>query len=128
MQPGYVFNVDEQQKDRKIVLVMEGPIDALKIGGVGINSNMINDTQADLLDSLGKDVIVVPDQDNAGSKVIDTAIEYGWSVAFPDWDADVKDVSDAIDTYGKLYTLWSIINTAQTSKIKIELMRKKLGN
>ena len=128
MQPGYVFNIDQQTRERKIVLVMEGPIDALKIGGVGINSNMINDTQADLLDSLGKDVIVVPDQDNAGSKIIDTAIEYGWGVAFPDWDKDVKDVSDAIDTYGKLYTLWSIINTAQTSKIKIELMRKKLGN
>tara|TARA_B100001057_G_scaffold499313_1_gene609482 strand:+ start:867 stop:1877 length:1011 start_codon:yes stop_codon:yes gene_type:complete len=128
MQPGYVFNIDEQNQDRKVTIVTEGPIDALKIGGVGINSNMINDTQADLLDSLGKDVIVVPDQDNAGSKVIDTAIEYGWSVAFPDWEDKVKDVSDAVDNYGKLYTLWSILNSAQTSKIKIELMRKKLAN
>jgi len=128
MQPGYVYNIDEQNKDRKITIVTEGPIDALKIGGVGINSNMINDTQADLLDSLGKDVIVIPDQDNAGSKVIDTALEYGWSVAFPDWENNVKDVSDAVDKYGKLYALWSIINTAQSSKIKIELMRKKLGN
>ena len=81
-----------------------------------------------MIDSLGKDVIVVPDQDNAGSKVIDTAIEYGWSVAFPDWEDNIKDVSDAVDKYGKLYTLWSIINSAQQSKIKIELMRKKLAN
>lgn len=128
MQPGYVYNTNEQDKDRKIVIVTEGPIDALKIGGVGINSNMINESQADLIDSLGKDVIVVPDQDDAGSKVIDTAIEYGWSVAFPDWENDIKDVSDAVDKYGKLYTLWSIINSAQQSKIKIELMRKKLAN
>ena len=128
MQPGYVYNTNEQSKDRKIVIVTEGPIDALKIGGVGINSNMINEAQADLIDSLGKDVIVVPDQDDAGSKVIDTAIEYGWSVAFPDWEDNVKDVSDAVDKYGKLYTLWSIINSAQQSKIKIELMRKKLAN
>jgi len=128
MQPGYVYNTNEQNKERKIVIVTEGPIDALKIGGVGINSNMINEAQADLIDSLGKDVIVVPDQDDAGSKVIDTAIEYGWSVAFPEWEDGVKDVSDAVDKYGKLYTLWSIINSAHTSKIKIELMRKKLAN
>ena len=128
MQPGYVYNTGEQNKDRKIVIVTEGPIDALKIGGVGILSNNINDAQADLVDSLGKDVIVVPDRDESGQKIIDTAIEYGWSVAFPDWEDDVKDVSDAVDKYGKLYTLWSIINSAQQSKIKIELMRKKLAN
>ena len=97
-------------------------------GIVGILSNNINDAQADLVDSLGKDVIVVPDRDESGQKIIDTAIEYGWSVAFPDWEDDVKDVSDAVDKYGKLYTLWSIINSAQQSKIKIELMRKKLAN
>ena len=38
-----IYNTNEQSKDPKIVIVTEGPIDALKIGGVGINSNMINE-------------------------------------------------------------------------------------
>ena len=108
MQLGYVYNTGEQNKDPKIVIVTEGPIDALKIGGVGIKVIILTKSQADLVDLLGKDVIVVPDRD-AGQKIIDTAIEYGWSVA-SDWEDDVKDVSDAVDKYGKLYTLWSIIN------------------
>ena len=128
MEPGYVFNTENQSKDSRFVIVVEGPFDALKIGGVGINSNMISETQADVIDNLYKDVIVVPDRDEAGQKLIDSALEYGWNVSFPDWHSEIKDVSDAIDRYGKLYTLWTIIQGKQSSKIKIELMRKKLGN
>lgn len=128
MEPGYVFNTEAQDKDNKFVLVVEGPLDAIKIDGVAVLSNTINETQADVIDNLYKDVIVVPDRDSAGQKLVDAAIEYGWSVSFPDWEDDVKDVSDAVDKYGKLYTLWSIIKGRQRSRIKIELMRKKLGN
>jgi hypothetical protein len=128
MEPGYVFNTDAQAKDNKFVLVVEGPFDALKIDGVSVLGNTINETQADIIDNLYKDVIVVPDRDRAGQSLIDAALEYGWNVSFPDWEDDVKDVSDAVDRYGKLYTLWSILQAKQTSRIKIELMRKKLGN
>ena len=128
MEPGYVFNTEVQDKDNKFVVVVEGPFDAIKIGGVAVLSNSVSEIQADVIDNLARDVIVVPDKDDAGQKLIDAALEYGWSVAYPEWGNDVKDVSDAVDTYGKLYTLWSIINTKQSSRIKIELMRKKLGN
>ena len=128
MEPGYVYNTDAQDKDNKFVIVVEGPLDALKIDGVAVLSNNVSETQADVIDNLAKDVIVVPDKDEAGQKLIDAALEYGWNVAYPEWDSDVKDVSDAIDKYGKLYTLWSIVTTKQSSRIKIELMRKKLGN
>lgn len=128
MEPGYVFNTEAQSKDNKFVLVVEGPLDALKIDGVAVLSNTISETQADVIDNLYKDVIVVPDRDEAGQKLVDAAIEYGWNVSFPDWADDVKDVSDAVDRYGKLYTLWSILQGKQRSRIKIELMRKKLGN
>ena len=128
MEPGYVYNTEAQDKENKFVIVVEGPFDALKIGGVAVLSNTISETQADIIDNLAKEVIVVPDKDEAGKKLVDAALQYRWNVAYPDWDDDVKDVSDAIDKYGKLYTLWSIVNTKQSSRIKIELMRKKLGN
>ena len=128
MEPGYVFNTEAQHKDNKIVLVMEGPIDALKIDGVSVLGNTVSEMQADIIDNLYKDVIVVPDRDAAGQKLVDAALEYSWNVSFPDWEDDVKDVSDAVDRYGKLYTLWSILQGKQASRIKIELLRKKLGN
>ena len=78
------------------------------------------------------EVIVVADRDRAGSKLITQAIEYGWSVSFPLWQREgariCKDVSEAVEMYGKLFVLKSIINAKETSKLKIELMRKKLYN
>ena len=69
----------------------------------------------------------MPDRDAAGQKLINDALEYGWSVSFPDWHSDVKDINDAVVRYGKLFTLKSIIDAKQTSSLKINLMRKKLG-
>ena len=69
----------------------------------------------------------MPDKDKVGEQLIDSALEYGWSVSFPDWHSEVKDVSDAVLKYGKLFTLTSIIEAKQSNKLKIELARKKLG-
>jgi len=40
---------------------------------------------------------------------VDQAIEYGWSVSFPIWQKDCKDINDAVVTYGKLYTFQHIM-------------------
>jgi hypothetical protein len=69
----------------------------------------------------------VPDRDAPGEKLIDQAIEYGWGVAFPEWQDDVGDVADAVSHYGRLFTLQSILNTTETSKLKIDLKRKMHG-
>jgi DNA primase len=78
-----------------------------------------------LLKKLNKDVIVVPDRDKAGSKLVEQAIDLGWGVSMPDWDQDVNDIGDAVDKYGRLFTLYSIANTAETSPLKIRLKAKK---
>jgi len=49
-------------------------------------------------EELGHEVIVIPDQDEAGLNLIKKAMEYGWSVAFPTWDNDVKDVISVSDS------------------------------
>ena len=122
----FVFNLDMQKPESKIVLVAEGPFDAMCIDGVATLSNDCNETQAEIIESLGKEVIVVPDQDEAGMKLVDRAIELGWSVSMPDWPAGVKDVNDAVIKIGKLATLITILAHRETSKIKIELRKKQL--
>jgi len=110
--PNFVFNVDEQLDDSKYVFVVEGPFDALAIGGVALLSNNISEQQAKIINRLHKHVIVIPDQDKAGLDVIDKARDLGWSVAFPTWDSDVKDCSDAVNRYGKLFVIMDLIKTA----------------
>jgi len=125
-QPGYVFGTDLQKPDWEHVLVMEGLFDALSINGLAVMHNTISDAQARLIRSLGKEITVVPDQDTAGIALIDRAVELGWAVSIPDWGDDIKDVNDAVIAYGKLATLMMIMQARETSKIKIELRKKKL--
>lgn len=125
-EPNYVFNIDQQWRDAKFVVVVEGPFDAMAIDGVAVLSNQCNEHQADIIDGLAREVVLVPDRDRAGAKLIDDAIEYGWSVSFPEWEKDIKDVSSAVNRYGKLFVLKSILAAKETSRLKIELRRKKL--
>ena len=127
VQPGYVFNMDAQDWTRKFVIVTEGPFDAITISGVSILGSEINDTQRELIDSLGRQVIVVPDRDAPGEKLVNQAIEFGWSVAFPEWGNGVNDVADAVAKYGRLFVIQSIIKATESNKLKIDLKRKMYG-
>jgi len=127
VQPGYVFNMDTQDWSRKFVIVTEGPFDAITISGVSILGSEVNDIQQELIDSLNRKVIVVPDRDRPGEKLINQAIEFGWNVAFPEWDNDITDVADAVLKYGRLFTIQSILNSTESSKLKIDLKRKMYG-
>lgn len=124
-QSGYVFNLNKQNLNRKYVIVCEGPFDAISIDGVAILGSEINDVQKNLINRLQKEVIVLPDRDTAGKKLIAQAIENNWSVSFPDWEPNVKDANEALVKYGRLATLYSIIKNKQSSRLKIELHSKK---
>ena len=91
--PFFVFNIDTQDELNRYVFVCEGPFDALAVGGVALLTNEISQQQAHIINQLGKEVIVIPDQDQAGLMLIKQAIDYDWSVAFPNWGEDVKDLS-----------------------------------
>ena len=80
-----------------------------------------------MINNLQRKVIVVPDRDDAGRKMIAKAVDYGWSVAFPQWGNDVTDVGEAVTKYGKLLTFKSILATIQDTKLKIELKAKQLS-
>ena len=124
-QPGYVFNIDEQRGSKVFCVVCEGPIDAIHIEGVALLGSEIKDQQSLLINSLNKDVIVVPDRDDAGSKLVEQAIGLGWGVSMPDWSDDINDIGDAVQKHGRIYALHSIVSSAETSPLKIRLKAKK---
>lgn len=121
----FVFNMDQQLPDNKFVIVCEGPFDAMSVDGVAVMGADITEQQAELIDSLGKTVIVVPDWDGAGSGLIDRAVEYGWAVSFPIWRESCKDINDAVDRYGKLYVLKDILANTESNSLKIKLRSKQ---
>ena len=124
--PFFVFNVDAQDPLSKYVFVCEGPFDALSVGGVALLTNEISQQQAHIINGLGKEVIVIPDQDKAGLALIKQAVDYDWAVAFPNWADDVKDSADAVQRYGKLFVIVDAIKTAQQGEIKISVARNNL--
>jgi hypothetical protein len=125
-QSGYVFNLDRQGWNRQYVIVVEGQFDAIAIDGVAIMTNEPNDAQIARLTALNKEIIVVPDKDRPGAKMLKSAMTNGWSASLPPWGDDVKDVADAVKKYGRLYVLSTILHYKVSGEIKINLMKKKL--
>jgi|TARA_B110000483_G_scaffold242973_1_gene330682 hypothetical protein len=125
VQPGFVYGLDEQGYDKAFAIICEGQIDAIHIKGCALGGSEISDQQAMLLNRLQKEIIVVPDRDSAGSKLVEQAIELGWSVSMPEWSPDVNDIGDAVSKYGRLYALHSIATTTLDSPLKIRLRAKK---
>lgn len=124
-QPGFVYGLDEQNPNKVFCILCEGPIDAIHIDGCALTGSDINDQQALLLNRLNKDIFVVPDRDKAGSKLVEQAIDRGWSVSLPTWEEGINDIGDAVNKYGRLYTLYSVFNSAESSPLKIRLKAKK---
>lgn len=124
-QPGYVFNLSFQQSHWHIVIVCEGIFDALSIDGCAVMHNEISEAQADQIDNLSREIIVVPDWDTSGRNLVEQAIEYNWAVSFPHWRETCKDINEAVCKYGKLFVLKDILDTAEHSALKIQLWSKR---
>lgn len=127
-EPNYVFNVDRQLPTSRFVIVCEGAFDAMAVDGVAILGNEVSEQQADIIDRLGRQVIVVPDTDRPGRKLVDAALEYGWDVSFPIWQETCKDINEAVTRYGRLFALKSILTAVETSRLKIEIIKRRIYN
>jgi len=123
----YIYNLDKQKSSsRNYVIVAEGVLDAFLVDGISPLTNTISPEQANLINSLNKQVIVVPDHDKAGQVMIDIALQNNWAVSFPPWSKDIKDVADASKKYGRILTVQSILEHVETSQFAIKLKRKMM--
>jgi len=126
-QPGYVFGYDLQKPNWEICILCEGIFDALSIDGCAITHNVINNDQVEIISRLNRRIIFVPDQDKTGLSLCDQALELGYEVSIPEWDNNIKDINDAVVSYGKFSTLLSIIQASTNNKIKVEMRRKAIA-
>lgn len=118
--------------ERKYAFLLEGPIDAIAVDSVGTMGAKLSDNQARWINASGKIPVLVVDRDRAGQRNIEHALRHKWHVAFPRlasagwWDAKTKDVAKAVELYGKLYTIKSILETMTDDPYKIEVWTKLL--
>ena len=124
-QRGYVFNFDNQPKRNNICILVEGQFDAISIGGCAYLTSTISDEQVKLISKLNREIIVVPDRDKTGMVVCTRALELGYRVSIAEWSSEIKDVNDAVKRYGRLPTLLSILEASTSSRITVEMKRKK---
>lgn len=123
----YLFNTDVMSRyNRKFIIIVEGPFDAIAISGVGVLGKQINSVQINWLNSQNKDIIVLPDREGDNQDLIDIALTNGWDVSFPEWDPKIKDAADASRLYGKLWTVHSTIKARTSNKLEIGIKRKLL--
>ena len=106
------------------MIVTEGQFDAIQVGGVALAGNTPNSIQCKIIEDLEKDIVLLPDFDSSGMDTVKVAIKQGWSVAFPEWEDDIKDASDAVVRYGRLFTVKSILDSIETNATKIKILAK----
>jgi hypothetical protein len=129
---GYLFGYDFQRPEWSVCMVTEGVFDALSIDACALGTNTISFEQQELLRRLNRTIIVVPDQDKSGIELCEQALEIGYKVSLPEWGLNdlgkpIKDVNEAVVKYGRLPVLLSILQSATTSKIKIDMTRRRLA-
>ncbi len=112
----YIYNNHLLTSDYKTVILVEGCLDALAINGISVLGNNMNETHIKWIKSSNKNIIVVPDRDEAGKKLIEVAKNNKWGVSYPIWEKDCKDAAEAAKRYGKFYTIYDILKNIYYDK------------
>lgn len=124
----FVFGLDLQQYEWEWTVLTEGPFDALSLDGLAVMHNVCSDEQIQLINNLGKRIIVVPHLDAAGIKqdmtLLHNAIDNGWWASIPEWPAGIKDINRATCEYGPLAVGQMILRNATNNPAKILLEAK----
>ena len=130
-----LYNIDIlNDNDLDIIYVTEGPINAGMIGGVATNHYTMKDHQIDILTRSKKKIVIVPDRDKDGMKMIEQAIQCGFSVSLPPWGSYldengdrklISDVEQAVRIYGRLYTAYMIRNNIHDDALSIRVFSRK---
>lgn len=121
----FIYNMDGQRDyNLEYTIVTEGVFDAMLVNGVGLLHNRCSPEQAHIINNMHTRPIVAPDRDDSGDALIAAAIENKWAVSFPPWERGIKDVSDAVLRYGRLYTIYSLIQHQEKDADKICIFRQ----
>ncbi len=110
--PDFLYNLDRQKPQNDYIILAEGVLDAYAINGISAQGKEINESQVAFVKSLNKKVIVLPDFDKDGTMMVDLAAKHNWAVSFPFWSKEIKDAAKAVEKYGRITTMLSILEAA----------------
>jgi len=103
-----LYGLDRLSPDHKQIYVVEGFFDAFHLDGVATISNKLHSFQLDILNSIDKPKVVVPDRNDDSHMLLAQAVNAGWGLSYPDSLRSCKDVTEAVKKYGKIFTCYNI--------------------
>ena len=105
------------EKLEKPLYIVEGWFDAHLLDGIALFGNRIMDGQRAWIGKSHRDKIFIPDRYGDGVDIAKSALELGWKISVPyaKLDENIKDVTDMVVRYGKLFTLKQIKKHTSTS-------------
>jgi hypothetical protein len=110
--PQYMAGQDRIfDKRNRNLIVVESPLDAMLLRGIGVRSNVLTKSQVKLLKVSGKTIVLVPDYNKEeAAGFIKVAQENDWYLSAPfSNDLRFKDIGDVIKYGGMLYTIERIM-------------------
>ena len=114
-----LFNFDQLQSWSDLPLfVCEGIFDALPLNGVATLGSALNDAKIELLSKTKRRLIFVIDRDANGKSVGEKALANGCEITFA---PENHDVNKSIKTYGRLWTIYTLMNNIPRSKVDAQL-------
>lgn len=117
----FIYNLDRQKPHNDYIILCEGVLDAYHTNGISTQGNEINESQVAYIKSLNKTVIVLPDFDKDGSALVNLAVKHNWAVSFPFWSHEVKDAASAVEKYGRVVTMLSILDAVDYSTFSAQV-------
>lgn len=105
-----LFGMDRLYEHPKSPLfVTEGFFDAYFLNGVATMENKLTSQQIEILKRSPRKKVIVPDRNGDSKRLAEDAIRAGFGVSIPNWGGE-KDVNSAVERYGRLYVVKSIID------------------
>lgn len=109
-----LYGLDRLKDSHEQIFVTEGFFDAYHLDGVATITNKLYKTQLDVLNSLDKPKIIVPDRNGDSNMLLDMGVEAGWGYSAPKALENCKDVTIAVEKYGRLFTCYQIYKSIKT--------------
>lgn len=126
--PDFIFAQDSvERKTGRAVIASEGVTTAMSLDCLAVRNASPTKKQEAFLRNLGRRVILLPDQEESGLAFVDCAERNGWEVSIPNWDAGVKNGSDAAARYGTLYAVSTVVAGATDNYIRARVALKVRG-
>lgn len=107
-----VYGIDRLKSEHKYVFVTEGFWDAFHLNGVAVITNNIYSTQIKILNLLEKEKVVAADKGGDHNTLVNRGLKQGWGISVPQELRNVKDVTEAVQKYGKLATAYYYMKAA----------------